>query len=98
MPDKSGMNYQTMREMNKQFTAAQQQLQDTLKAVSKLGKDMEGGALQGQAGQTFVGALNGPLTKALQKLSEKMGELAEDIEGARSYYEDGVKNAKSRFK
>jgi len=98
MPDKSGMNYQTMREMNKEFTAAQAQLQDTLTAVKKLAKDMEGGALQGQAGQTFVGALNGPLTKALQKLSEKMGELAGDIEGARAYYEDGVKNAKSRFK
>ena len=98
MPEKSGMNYQTMREMNKQFTAAQAQLTDTLTAVKKLAKDMEGGALQGQAGQTFVGAINGPLTKALQKLSDKMAELAKDVEGARAYYEDGVKNAQSRFK
>jgi uncharacterized protein YukE len=98
MPDKSGMNYQTMREMNKGFKEAQKQLQDTLQAVKKLGKDMEGGALQGQAGQTFTGALNGPLTKALQKLSDKMGELAGDVEGARAYYEDGVKTAQSRFK
>ena len=98
MPDKSGMNYQTMREMNKQFTAAQQQLQDTLSAVKKLGKDMEGGALQGQAGQTFQAALNGPLTKALQELSRKMGELAGDVEGARAFYEDGEKKSQSRFK
>ena len=98
MPDKSGMNYQTMREMNKQFTAAQAQLTDTLTAVKKLGKDMEGGALQGQAGQTFQAALNGPLTKALQKLSEKMGDLADDVEGARAYYEDGEKKSQSRFK
>ena len=98
MPEKSGMNYGTMREMIKGFKDAQQQLQDTLTAVKNLGKDMEGGALLGQAGQTFQGALNGPLTKALQKLSAKMGELAGDVEGARAYYEDGVKNAQSRFK
>jgi len=98
MPDKSGMNYQTMREMNKEFTAAQAQLQDTLQAVKKLGKDIEGGALQGQAGQTFQAALNGPLTKALQKLSDKMKELAGDVEGARAFYEDGETKSQSRFK
>ena len=98
MPEKSGMNYQTMREMNKEFTAAQAQLQDTLTAVKKLGKDIEGGALQGQAGQTFQAAINGPLTKALQKLSAKMKELAGDIEGARAFYEDGEKKSQSRFK
>jgi WXG100 family type VII secretion target len=98
MPDKSGMNYQTMSDMTKQFTAAQKQLQESLQAVKKLAKDMEGGALQGQAGQTFQGAINGPLTKAMQKLAEKMGELAGDVDGARSYYQDGEKTAKSRFK
>lgn len=98
MPEKVRMNYQTMRDMNKEFKAAQQQLEETIKAVTKLGNDMEGGALQGQAGQTFQGGINGPLTKALQKLSDKMGELAKDVEGARAYYEDGVKNAQSRFK
>ena len=98
MPDKSGMNYQTMREMNKAFTAAEKQLQETLSAVKKLGKDMEGGALQGQAGQTFTAAINGPLTKALQKLSGKMKELAGDIEGAHAFYEDGETKSQSRFK
>ena len=98
MPEKSGMNYQTMREMNKAFTAAEKQLQETLSAVKKLGKDMEGGALQGQAGQTFTAAINGPLTRALQKLSGKMNELAGDIEGARAFYEDGETKSQSRFK
>ena len=98
MPDKSGMNYQTMREMAKEFSAAEKQLQETLSAVKKLGKDMEGGALQGQAGETFTAAINGALTKALQKLSGKMKELAGDIEGARAFYEDGEKKSQSRFK
>jgi WXG100 family type VII secretion target len=98
MPEKSGMNYQTMREMTKEFNAAEKQLQETLSAVKKQSKDIEGGALLGGAGQAFQAALNGPLTKALQKLSGKMKELAGDVEGARAFYEDGEKNSQSRFK
>jgi uncharacterized protein YukE len=97
MPEKVRMNYGTMREMTKEFQAAKQQLEETLKAVTKLGNDMDGGALQGQAGQTFHNAINGPLTKALKKLAAKMGELAGDVDGARARLEDGVKTAKSRF-
>ena len=97
MTEKVRMNYDTMRAMNKEFTAAQQQLEDTIKAVSTVGKDMEGGGLQGEAGQAMVAAINGPLTKALKKLSEKMKELAGDVDGARARLEDGVKTAKTRF-
>jgi WXG100 family type VII secretion target len=98
MPDKSGMSYDTMRQMTSDFKAAEQQLQQTMDAVKKIASEVEGGALQGQAGQVFQGAINGPLTKALDKLAKKMQELSEDVDGARAYYEDGEKNAKSRFK
>jgi hypothetical protein len=37
------------------------------------------------------------LTKAIKKLSAKMGELASDVDGARARLEDGVKTAKTRF-
>jgi uncharacterized protein YukE len=97
MPEKVRMNYDTMRAMTKEFKAAQQQMEETLKAVTKLGGDMEAGGLQGQAGDTFRGAINGPLTKALKKLSAKMGELAGDIDGARAKLEEGVTTSKSRF-
>jgi hypothetical protein len=65
--------------------------------VQNIGKDMEGGGLQGQAGQTMVGAINGPLTKSLKKLADAMGELAKDTDDARRALEDGVKTAKNRF-
>jgi uncharacterized protein YukE len=97
MTEKVRMNYETMRAMTKEFKAAQQQLEDAVKAMSTIGKEMEGGGLEGQAGQTMVGALNGPLTKAIKKLSAKMGELASDVDGARARLEDGVKTAKTRF-
>ncbi len=97
MPEKVRMNYDTMRAMTKEFKAAQQQLEAVKQAVMKLGSQMESGGLQGQAGDTFRGAINGPLTKALNKLSAKMGELAGDVDGARARLEDGVTTAKSRF-
>jgi len=91
------MNYDTMREMTKEFKAAQQQLQETLKVVQNIGKDMEGGGLQGQAGQTMVGAINGPLANSLKKLADKMGELAKDTNDARRALQDGVADARNRF-
>jgi uncharacterized protein YukE len=97
MTEKVRMNYDTMREMTKEFKAAQQQLQETLKVVQGIGKDMDGGGLQGQAGQTMVGAINGPLTKSLKKLAEAMGELAKDTDDARKALEEGVKIARNRF-
>ena len=97
MPEKVRMNYDTMREMTKEFKAAQQQLQETLKVVQNIGKDMDGGGLQGQAGQTMVGAINGPLTKSIKKLADAMGELAKDTDDARRALEEGVKIAKNRF-
>jgi uncharacterized protein YukE len=97
MPEKVRMNYDTMREMTKEFKAAQQQLQETLKVVQNIGKDMEGGGLQGQAGQTMVGAINGPLAKSLKKLADKMGELAKDTNDARRALQDGVAEARNRF-
>jgi len=96
MPDVR-MNYDTMREMTKEFKAAQQQLEETLKVVQNIGKDMEGGGLQGQAGQTMVGAINGPLAQSLKRLAEKMSELAKDTNDARRALQDGVAEARNRF-
>ena len=97
MPEKVRMNYDTMREMTKEFQAAQKQLEETLKVVQNIGKDMEGGGLQGQAGQTMVGAINGPLAKSLKKLADAMGELAADTDDARRALEEGVEVARKRF-
>lgn len=97
MSEKVRMNYNTMRDMVKEFKDAKQQLDETIGVVTKLGKEMEDDGLKGQAGQTFVGALNGPLVKSLKKLSAKMGEMADEVEKARAALEDGVKDAKAKF-
>lgn len=91
------MNYETMAQMAKAFNAAKQQLEETQKAVQKLGQTMEGGALQGEGGTAFKAAIDGPLMKALKKLDAKMGELESDIKSARRATKDGVKDAQGRF-
>ncbi|HKY84763.1 MAG TPA: WXG100 family type VII secretion target [Anaerolineales bacterium] len=96
MPDVR-MNYETMRQMTTAFNEAKTQLEEIQQAAKKQGSEMEAGALQGQAGETFRAAINGPLTKALQDLAGKMGELAEDVDKARAELEEGVKDAKGRF-
>lgn len=97
MPEKVRMNYDTMRAMVKEFKAAQQQLEETIKVVTKQGSQMESGGLQGQAGDTFRGAINGPLSKALKKLAAKMGEEAADVDAARAKLEEGVETSRKHF-
>ena len=97
MPDVR-MNYDTMREMKSAFDQAKGQLEEILESTKKQGSEMEAGALQGQAGETFRAALSGPLASALQKLAEKMGELAGDVDAARRELEEGVRDARNRFR
>jgi uncharacterized protein YukE len=92
------MNYDTMRRMTTEFNNAKKQLDETLQAVKKLGSQMEAGGLQGKAGETFRGAINGPLEKSLTKLSAKMEQLAGDVEDARAALEEGVSKAQGRFR
>jgi WXG100 family type VII secretion target len=91
------MNYGTMAQMAKAFHAAHQQLHDTHQAVSKLGQQMEGGALQGEGGAAFKAAIDGPLVKAMKKLEAKMQELEKDIKSASKATQSGVKDATGRF-
>jgi len=92
------MNYDTMEKMAKAFDAAARQMEETQKAADGLGKEMEGGALQGEGGTAFKAAIDGPLTKSLNKLRDKMLELSKDINGAVKATRDGVSTAESRFK
>lgn len=97
MPEKVRMNYDTMEAMTNEFRKAEQQLLETLKVVQNIAKDMDGGGLQGQAGQTMVSAINGPLAKSIKKLADAMGELGRDISDARTALKDGVEVARKRF-
>jgi WXG100 family type VII secretion target len=97
MPDVK-MNYETMERMSKAFSAAEKQIQDTMRSMQNIAKMMEGGALQGEGGTAFQGAIQQKLIPRLKKLEAKMAELSKDITGAVQATRDGVSTAQSRFK
>lgn len=92
------MNYGSMEKMEKEFKAAAKQLDDSMREMEKIAKMMEDGALHGVGGDAFVAAIQGSLLPVMNRLEEKMQELAGDINGAVAATRDGVSTAKSRFK
>ncbi len=97
MPDVK-MNYGSMTKMGKEFKAANKQIQESMRAMKKIGKMAEDGALSGLGGDAFQDAITQKLLPRMMKLSEKMAELAQDMNGAVAATRDGVKTAQSRFK
>jgi len=59
---------------------------------------MEDGALVGDGGTAYRGAIEGKLLKRMKALDAKMVELVKDIQGAVVATRDGVSTAQSRFK
>jgi WXG100 family type VII secretion target len=81
MADKIRVNYAALEDMAKQCDTVAQRLQDLAKQGNGIGQQMSGGALLGQPGSVFVGALNTFSQKTL-KLSAKFTEEANDIRSA----------------
>ena len=97
MPDVK-MNYASMDKMAKEFKAANKQIDESMRAMKKIGKMAEGGALNGLGGDAFQDAIVQKLLPRMTKLAEKMAELTQDMKGAVAATRDGVKTAQSRFK
>jgi len=97
MPDVK-MDYASMDKMAKEFKAANKQIDESMRAMKKIGKMAEGGALNGLGGDAFQDAIVQKLLPRMTKLAEKMAELNQDMKGAVSATRDGVKTAQSRFK
>jgi WXG100 family type VII secretion target len=92
------MNYGSMEQMAKAFRQMQGQIDESTKAMQKVAQMMEGGALQGDGGDAFRGAIQEKLLPRMKRLESKMAELVQDMQGAVSATRDGVSTAQSRFK
>lgn len=97
MPDVR-MNYNSMEQMAKAFHNAHRQVQDSMRQMEKLAKQMEDGALVGDSGDAFRDAIRSKLLRRMKVLAEKLQELEQDIHGAVEATRDGVSTAQSRFK
>jgi WXG100 family type VII secretion target len=98
MSDIIKMDYAAMEEMANIFKKAAGELDDLKKNMQKIADEMDGGALVGSAGQAFSNGIREALCPAIERLSQKMGELQGDIWGALVDLRDEDHEAASRFK
>lgn len=92
------MNYDSMERMAKAFHNAHRQIDESMREMEKVAKQMEDGALLGMGGDAFRDAIRTKLLRRMKILSEKMRELEQDVKGAVEATRDGVATAQSRFK
>lgn len=82
MAEKIKLNYPAMEEMAKYCDYASQQVLQTMNEGLKIARQMRDGALVGDPGEAFAGALEGPYKNGCTKLADKLREIAGDIRGA----------------
>lgn len=97
MADKIKLNYPQMEEVAQHMKTVEQRLLQTVAMAHSVAQQMQGGALVGDAGDAFASALNGSFTKSVTKLSQKFGEVANDIKKAISDMKSADQAAGSKF-
>lgn len=97
MPDVI-MEYGLMRAMTAEFRAAASDLDDILGGLHKIQGLVDDGALVGRGARQFIDLLENGILPYTKQLQAKMEELAQDVDGARAFMEDGDSTAASKFK
>lgn len=82
MAEKIRLNYPAMEEMAKFCDYANQQVLQTMNEGLRIARQMRDGAMVGDAGEAFAGALEGPYKNGCTKLAEKLKEISGDIRAA----------------
>jgi len=98
MSDIIKMDYEQMDEMSKIFKQAAQQMEDLKNEMNNAAGLLEGRALLGRGGETFVNIIRQNLVRSIGNLEEKFNELSQDILGAMTALRDKDGEAQSRFK
>ncbi len=83
MAEKIRVNYEDLNEMAQLVDRAAKHLQEnTAKLAQQAANEMNEGTLTGDVGEAFASALNGPFTASVNKLGQKLEEVANDIRAA----------------
>ena len=98
MAEKIRVNYQELNEMAQLVDKAAQHLQEsTAKLAQKAAQDMQGGTLTGDVGEAFASALGGPFVASVNKLGQKLEEVANDIRAAIRDMQSADRDAAGQF-
>lgn len=91
------LNYPAMREMAAHCRKVSQRLQETVKMGQTIAQQMQNGALVGDAGEAFSGALQQAFVPSVNRLALKFNEVAADIQKAIDVMQDEDSEAGGRF-
>ena len=96
MADKIRVNYPALEDMSRQCSQAAQRLRQTVSLANNIAQQMQNGALQGEYGDTFVQAMQ-VFQNKVNKLADKLGEEASDIQQAMNDMRQADQAAGSKF-
>ena len=91
------LNYAAMTEMAEHCKMVAQRLQDTAKMGQGVAGKFEAGALIGVCGNDFSSALRDGFTPAVTRMSQKLEEMARDIQAAIDIMKSQDKNVSGTF-
>lgn len=97
MSDVIKMDYAMMADMKQQCQKGAEVLDDTLHEVKKIAGMLDQDGLIGMAGDAFVNALEGSLSKKVIELRDKLEEVARDIQNAVDAMQEADANAQSEM-
>lgn len=98
MADVIKLDYPAMQEMAQQCLKVSQRLGQTVQFVRNQGRQLQEGAMVGDAGEAFSNVLTSVLANKVQRLSDKFQEINNDIKGAISDMQAQDQSAVGRFK
>lgn len=84
MADLIQMNYGMMQEMSQKCKETAQLLSETMRELSQLAEQLDGGVLVGRAGNALSDGIRGRFVPSINRLQDKFNEIAGDLMGAMS--------------
>jgi WXG100 family type VII secretion target len=97
MADKIKIDYRQAEEMIQTFRKGKEQLHQTLVEMQGVANTIEGGALVGRGGDALKDSIRGKLCKSIDALSQKFGELEDDVKKAMDAMKQADQESKSQF-
>lgn len=82
MEDITYLDYEPMEDMVRVLRQSVEYLETTMQEMQSIANTLADGALLGQAGDAFVDAVRSTLCPAIARLTEKIGEEADDVQKA----------------
>lgn len=95
--EKIRLVYDLAEDMAKSFQKGSEQLEQVTSEMQNIATTLEGGALIGRGGTSFVEAIRSQLLPSLTRLNEKFQELDKDVRQAIKFMREEDEQAASGF-